>query len=48
MEPSNELTIDTQDAREWELSDEELDRTTEGVLAAFCSNSPVCGCSKGS
>ena len=26
MDPSNELAIEAQDAREWELSDEELDR----------------------
>jgi hypothetical protein len=29
MEPRDELTIETQDEREWELSDEELDRTDD-------------------
>jgi hypothetical protein len=28
---TSEITIDTQDTREWELSDEELDRPTRDV-----------------
>jgi hypothetical protein len=31
----NELTMEAQDGREWELSDEELERASGGVLAVF-------------
>jgi hypothetical protein len=32
MEPSNELAIEAPDEREWELTDEELDRTNGAAL----------------
>lgn len=40
MEPRNELTIEAEAAREWELRDEELDRTYE---APRLSNPNTCG-----
>ena len=40
MEPRNELTIAAQDEGEWELSDEELDRT--GPARASCPLTLFC------
>jgi hypothetical protein len=44
VEARNELTIETHDAREWELRDEELDRTYEPPRLSNPNTCGLCRC----